>query len=276
MVNSKALQKELRDLLSFQCNLFEADIIIEECTGLDRIGILMGSPVGDDDAIKARKMAARRISGEPLQYIIGHWPFRELDLTVGPGVLIPRPETEQITDIALDILKEKNEPYFLDLCCGSGNIALSIFCECGARGTAVDISSDAIRYCTVNKERYCADIEIVQKDVFEFYGDVDDKYADLIVSNPPYVSPSDYMSNIKELRDEPKTAFVPPDGDELSFYKRLIPLYYSKLKPCGAFLFECGRYQSESIVKISEKHDFSDRKIIHDLSGNDRFVVLQR
>lgn len=276
MVSLKALQGELRLILYEQSNIREAQIIIEECLGLNPADMMIDSPVDDNVAYKARNMASRRSAGEPLQYIIGHWPFRNLELKVGPGVLIPRPETELITDIALDFLNEIDNPSFIDLCCGSGNIAISVNSESGIHGTAVDISPQALEYCRFNVAKYSSGIDIVESDIFDYYRNVPDSSVDLVISNPPYVSTEDYNVNKAELEDEPYIAFVPPDGDELGFYRQIINLYYHVLKPGGAFIFECGRGQANDILRLAENHVFTEKKVILDLADIDRFVMLRR
>lgn len=274
MVSSKALQRKIQTII--EKNIRESYIITEEASGLSFADILADKYVDDSSAEKALNMAERRISGEPLQYIIGHWPFRNLDLKIGPGVLIPRPETELIIDIAEEIMADNNSSEFLDLCCGSGNIAIALNTETGIQGTAVDISHEAVEYCRINAELNSSDIEIVEADIFDFYSSVSFKRYGLIISNPPYVSPEDYRANYDELSYEPVNALVPPDGDELLFYRRIIDCYYGLLTKNGAFVFECGNRQAAGIMRIADKYVFKEKKTVKDLNGLDRFTILYR
>ncbi|HEV2427032.1 MAG TPA: HemK/PrmC family methyltransferase, partial [Acidimicrobiales bacterium] len=157
----------------------------------------------------------RRLAGEPLQYVIGHWPFRSLDLVVDPRVLIPRPETEWLVDVAL---RHVSGPVatVVDLGCGSGAVGLALATELAARGTharviGVDASADALAVAALNAERCGARLELV---LGSWYGALDPALAgsvDLVVANPPYVGSDELPSLDPELAHEPRAALVARD-----------------------------------------------------------------
>ncbi len=178
-------------------------------------------PGGDPDAGTAlRQAAARRLGGEPLQYIIGHWPFRTLDLDVDDRVLIPRPETEELVDVALKELAaiDAEAPVIVDLGTGSGAIGLSLLAELGERGVAatllaLDESPEALDVARRNaaKHRLYAASFILSS----WFSELDVSLRgriDLIVANPPYVGEAEFTTLDPVLRYEPYGALVAGDA----------------------------------------------------------------
>ena len=227
-----------------------------------------------EEIVSAVKAAAsRRISGEPLQYIIGSWDFMGRSFSVGEGVLIPRPETELLCTEALDIIKNKEKPVVYDLCSGSGCIGLTIKCErLDAKVILLEKGDDAFCYLTQNANRLCdgENITLIKGDVLDFdsYKSLPD--ADIIISNPPYIKSREVPFLQKEVTFEPEMAL---DGGEdgLIFYRYIISSWSRKLKPVGVMLFEIGEDQGNEVNELFKKDGF-DSIIIKDYNNHDRIA----
>lgn len=205
---------------------------------------------------------ARRENGEPMAYIIGQEAFYRRDFYVTPAVLIPRPETEMLIDHALKLKPEA----ILDLCTGSGILAITIQKELGGLVRASDISPDALRVARRNADRHRASVELIQSDLFQH---VTGRY-DLIISNPPYID----HNVLKELEVAKYEPLVALDGgqDGLKIYRRIIPQAKDFLNDNGTLLMEIGYDQAKAIRQLLEQNQYSDIEIGKDLSGFDRVV----
>ena len=173
---------------------------------------------GTARAACARGLAARRAAGEPLQYVLGHWPFRTLDLLVTPAALIPRPETEQLAGLALAaVLARRDGTVVCDLGCGTGAIALAVASEAAAEGRrvevhATDVSSDALELARRNARRVGADVAL---HLGSWYDAVPSSLAgrvDVLCANPPYVAAAEREGLARELDFEPPLALVSADA----------------------------------------------------------------
>ncbi len=253
---------EIRDLLrNTICSLadsgienagFEARQILE-FAGLDRMRILTepAGKVPDSLGKSVERLVEKRVSGYPLQYLLGEWEFYGLPFKVGEGVLIPRQDTETLAEVALDFLKTipENERTALDLCAGSGCIGITLAKLAGARVTLVEKSDKALGFLREN---------IALNDVSEncraVPGDVLDESADfgefsVIVSNPPYLTKAEMERLQREVRYEPEMALY--GGEEgLDLYKKLLPMYVGSLKPNGLFAVEIGDSQVRDVMRI--------------------------
>ncbi len=215
-------------------------------------------------------------NGEPLQYITGRAWFYRRAFEVGPGVLIPRPETEELTGLALEFGKEiQGRPIrLLDIGCGSGCIAISIDLEFpGNEVFGLDISPFALEYSRRNQEKFNSKVRFMEADIF---GCESRKFQQLhmIVSNPPYVPESDkakMATNV--LEHEPAQALFPPIGSELIFYRKIAGLGKSWLRPGGVLLFEIHESAGSRIRKLLEECGYREIRILKDLAGRDRFAV---
>ncbi len=214
----------------------------------------------------------RRADGEPLQYILGYTYFYRERYTVTPNCLIPRFDTEILVDYAVKSLP--NNSRFLDLCTGSGCVAISTLKNThNTRAIAVDISEAALEIAMKNAEDNSVSdrIEFAKSNVLEevvagkFYA---------ILSNPPYIEENVYPTLDEEVKREPKIALV-GGTDGLDFYRAIIKNYKNSLLPGGFFGFEIGYNQGKSLSEISKAEDM-DCRIIKDFSGNDRVAVLLR
>lgn len=224
----------------------------------------------------AKILLDKRLAGYPLQYMAGQWQFLDFELVIGEGVLIPRPETEQVAETAIALLAGQATPAVLDLCSGSGCIAIAI-----ARAvppavvTAVEISEEALQYLRQNTAALAPFVQAVHADVFGYETALSDNHFAMIVANPPYVTPADYNENREELRYEPKQALLGGE-DGLAFYRYLIAQYHDKLAPRGVMLFETGFDQTEQVAALFRANAYTDIEIRTDVFGLPRMVFARR
>lgn len=224
-----------------------------------------------------RQAADRRAAGYPLQYLLGEWDFLDLTLSVGEGVLIPRPETELLCETAGDWLREKGlaAPRVLDLCAGSGCVGLGIASLYpGAQITAVELSGQALEYLRRNRDRYPAYVcEIVQADVLRDAGRFAADYH-LIVSNPPYIPAGEIDGLMREVQHEPRMAL--DGGDGLVFYRALARLWQAKLLPGGAMMVEVGAGQAQAVAALWEQAGLAQVRVLPDAAGIGRVVAGEK
>ncbi len=209
----------------------------------------------------------------PLQYIINKQNFYGLDFYVDESVLIPRYDTENIVDRIVKDCKENKCLSVLDLCTGSGCIAVSLK-KCGFEKVyAADISDKALAVAKHNSKLNNADIIFLQSDLYENFPK--EIRFDIIVSNPPYISTDEIARIEKQVRDfEPKLAL---DGgrDGLDFYKKIINLSKNFLNNKGRLYLEIGYDQSKDVVDLAKKEGYDNIVIIKDLSGRDRGISMK-
>ena len=248
----------------------EAGYLMQAVTGRDRAGLIAH---GDEplDAERVRcflALARRRRRGEPLAYLVGRRAFHELDLEVGPGVLIPRPETELLVELALARLPAHAPVRVLDLGTGSGAIALSLACaRPQADIVAVDRSAAALTIAQRNLRRLHASGGRVHLLCGDWYEALSPSAGfDLIVSNPPYVAVGDPHLAQGDLRFEPREALVAGD-DGLAAIRRVVTGAHPHLKPGGMLLFEHGHDQAPSCRALLQTAGFCDLIAARDLAG---------
>lgn len=235
----------------------EADLLLSHCLG---VAPGVRCEVAEGIFREALALAARRETGEPLQYILGEWEFMGLPFKVGAGTLIPRPETELLCELAL---KEKNNGRcVLDLCCGSGCVGVSLAKLGGAEVTFSDISPEALAYAKENAALNGVNGTFLQGDLF---APVTGRF-DLITVNPPYLTASEMAGRQKELTFEPELALYGGE-DGLIFYRRLAAEAPTYLAPGGRLLMEIGCTQGEALRTL-----FPGSIIYKDLAGLDRVV----
>ncbi|MBQ9743211.1 MAG: peptide chain release factor N(5)-glutamine methyltransferase [Ruminococcus sp.] len=232
-------------------------------------------PVSEEDAHTIIERTQRRISGEPLQYIIGYWEFFGRKFYVGEGVLIPRDDTEVVirsTFEHLDNIYRHRPVKILDLCSGSGIIAITLKLRYPkAQVTAVEISPDALMYLRKNADSNNAEIHIIHDDIFHYADSIPEQEYDLIISNPPYI-PSDEMLTLQdEVRREPALAL---DGGEdgCDFYRRIIPVFTPKLKSKGMLALEYDSTQSRTISQLMAQYGYKNICVYKDIGDVDRAI----
>lgn len=278
---------EIRELLSDTiCSLadggienagFEARQILE-FSGLDRMCMLTepGGAVPDSIGENVMRLVEKRVSGYPLQYLLGEWEFYGLPFKVGEGVLIPRQDTEVLAKVVLDFLGAipESERTVLDLCAGSGCIGIALAKLANARVTLVEKSDKAMAYLRENIA-----INGVENLCGAVLGDVLDESADfgtfsVIASNPPYVAKAEMERLQREVRYEPEMALYGGD-DGLDFYKRLLPRYTRSLKSGGLFAVEIGDNQERDVMKIFTESGYTP-EAVKDSGGFYRVVYAQK
>ncbi|MBR0507844.1 MAG: peptide chain release factor N(5)-glutamine methyltransferase [Clostridia bacterium] len=220
--------------------------------------------VTEADAKLLEPLIERRLSGEPLQYVLGEWEFYGLSFYVDKSVLIPRPDTEILVETAIGLLSEDRRDV-LDLCCGSGCIGIALAACASARVTAADISADALALAERNARRNGVALTTVQSDLF----DAVEGAFDLIVSNPPYLSGKEMDARDASLRYEPALALYGGE-DGLDFYRRIAADYRRYLKPGGALLLEIGMTQRDAVEAL-----FEHGECICDYGGRPRVIVVK-
>jgi release factor glutamine methyltransferase len=214
------------------------------------------------------ELIARRLSGEPLQYIEGNAPFGPLDLIVDERVLIPRPETEGMFELATKMVRSPE--VVVDLCTGSGALALALKSRFPAAAVfATDISPDAIAVAADNRYRTGLQIYLAEGDLFDPLPTAILGGVDLIVANPPYVAEIDFAALPDDVQREPKVALVSgPTG--LEVIERIGASAVSWLRPGGVVICEIGEKQG-----VSAASSFLDLPAVvrQDLTGRDRYIV---
>lgn len=211
--------------------------------------------------------------GIPLQHITHKQEFMKMDFFVNEDVLIPRQDTEILVEEVIKIAQKKNKPKILDLCTGSGAIAISLkkFVP-NSDVYAVDISEKALEIARKNARKLEADVKFIKSNLFE---NLKKEKFDIIVSNPPYIKREDIMKLSEEVKNEPKIAL---DGgiDGLDFYKKISEQAIEYLKLDSYLCFEIGYNQKNEVIQIIEnKHIYKNVYSKKDLYGNDRIVIAQ-
>ena len=256
----------------------DAEHLLAHVLGTGRLQLYMDfeRPLEQEELNQFRPLLKRRASREPLQYILGCQPFRELELIVRPGVLIPRPETEQLVDEVLDwfLSKEVDRPTALDVGTGSGAIALSLAAESGAKVVATDISSVALDLARSNAEAAGLEalVEFREGSIFEPIPAT--ARFDAIVSNPPYVREKDEPLLEPEVLDwEPREAlFSGKDG--LDVIRDLVAGAFQYLRPGGLLALEVGLGQAREVALLLEDSGYyASVKIKRDHATLERFVI---
>lgn len=212
-------------------------------------------------------------NGVPLQHITHHQEFMKMDFYVDENVLIPRPDTEILVEEVIKIAKRIQNPQILDLCTGSGAIAISIAKNVpNAEVFAVDISSKALDVAKKNVQELDAKVKLIKSDLFD---KVDKMKFDIIVSNPPYIKKADINYLSREVRNEPQLA-LNGGYDGLDFYRKITAQGIDYLKFGSYLCLEIGYDQKDDVVDIIKKCEhYSNTYSKKDLGGNDRIVVTR-
>ena len=270
--------RKTKDILTeagFEAPAFEALCLTEKVFGFNRLALITK---GEETVESEEKLAVlaelteKRLNHEPLQYLLGKWSFMGIDLLVGEGVLVPRDDTEVVTSLCIDYLSCKESPNVIDLCAGSGAISLALEKYANCKVTAVELSDKAFSYLTQNIKLNNSAVNALNGDIFECHKDIADNSLDLIVSNPPYIKTADIASLQKEVQHEPAMAL---DGGEsgLDFYRRIVPLWKSKLKADGALAFELGEGQYDEVSRILADNGFGGITESIDFGGIQRAII---
>ena len=221
--------------------------------------------------------AGRRIAGEPFQYVVGSVEFYNIELAVGPGVLIPRPETELLVEHALQLLSDApRDTEVLDLCTGSGAIPLALAHERpDLTFIGIDLSPEALEWAERNSEALQPPrCRFLRGDLFAPLGKPQPRFR-LITANPPYVSPEEYRCLPPEVKDfEPRLA-LEADDDGLALEKRIAAEARAFLHPGGWLLLEIGESQGARLAEHLQALGYQEVAILKDLAGRDRIAQAQ-
>jgi release factor glutamine methyltransferase len=259
----------------------DAELLLAHVTGRTRTGLLTLDDVGPDAADRFAALVDQRADRVPLQHLTGRAAFRHLELAVGPGVFVPRPETEQLVGWALDRLAGVRDPVVVDLGTGSGAIALSIAQESpGARVTAVERDPDAIEWTRVNAAARTAagdpPIEVLAGDMTdpELLRALDGG-VDLVVSNPPYVPAGARLPREVADHDPPLALWGGPDG--LDVVRGLLVTAARLLRPGGALGIEHADQQGAALpALVRASGGWTDVADHRDLADRPRFTTARR
>ena len=212
-------------------------------------------------------------NGVPLQHITHHQEFMRMDFYVDENVLIPRPDTEILVEEVIKIGNKMKEPKILDLCTGSGAIAISIAKNIpSAEVYAIDISQKAIDVAKRNAKELDVNVKFIKSNLFN---KIDKMKFDIIVSNPPYIKKAVIKNLSKEVKREPELAL---DGgiDGLDFYRKITEQAMDYLKIGSYLCYEIGYDQKDEVIDILKKHEnYTNIYCKKDLGGNDRVIVAQ-
>lgn len=253
----------------------DAELILCHLTGLDRMSMLMqgATALTPEQEQRFSSLLLSRAQREPLQYLLGTQYFYGLPFQVDSRVLIPRQETETLCEWGVARLQKLKKPDALDLCTGSGAIAVTLKHECPhASVTAADLSFDALKVAASNAQLHQTDVRFVQGDLWQ---PVENERFDLILSNPPYIPTLDCDTLQQEVMQEPRMAL---DGgsDGLDFYRRIAQGAQDHLNPDGLIAVEVGIGEADDVAALFASAGLNDVRIINDLYGVARIVSACR
>lgn len=273
---------ELTEILNDACienAAFESRIIIEKICNLTYTEFLLRKKdlLSDEEEKRLTEFVNQRLKGIPLQYLIGEWDFMGRTFSVGEGVLIPRPETEELCETVITTANNKSDMVIYDLCAGSGCIGITMQNTFPKSDVIlVEKSALAIDYIKKNIERLCINNKptLYHESIFDTEKFDSLPSADIIISNPPYIKTIEIESLQQEVQKEP---FMALDGGEdgLDFYRIIANFWTSKLKTDGFIALECGEDQAEDICDLFSKVNFSCT-VIKDFNNIERIIIARR
>jgi release factor glutamine methyltransferase len=260
----------------------DAEVLLGHVLGIEKAQLYsaLGEPLSAGHRLRFQEVLERRTWREPVAYITGRKEFWSLEFVVGPGVLIPRPETELVVEVALDRLKSTTSgtPNILDLGTGSGIIAVCLAKErIEANIVAVDIDSSALEFARTNGRRHGVSerMDLIHDDLFAALGRK--PLFDLIVSNPPYVRTGDLSLLAPEIsRWEPMIALDGgPDGVE--YYRRVIGVAHEYLAPGSSIVLEMGADMAPVVTELFARSGrYGPASVYQDYGGKDRVIAAMK
>ena len=254
---------EARELVAFACGKTREELL--------RDGRLYVTPEVEE---RVRSLVRRHLEGEPTAYLIGEWEFYGLPLDISRDVLVPRPDTEVLAELAIRFVRTQGDCRVLDLCAGSGCVGLAVASRCpGSRVVLGELSEGALRVCRQNVRRNGLSGRVVpmQADARE-KPDKSLGEFQCIVSNPPYIPHGDIDGLDSSVKDyEPHLALDGGD-DGLDFYRTISEKWKTALAPGGRLYFEVGIGQADSVLRIMRTQGFGDIQVVKDLHGIPRVV----
>jgi release factor glutamine methyltransferase len=257
----------------------DASLFLAELLGIGRSGLFPAEdrPLAEPVRVRYNALIERRAAGKCAAYILGRREFWGLDFTVGPAVLVPRPDTETLVEAALEALtaleRPGEAPAVLDLCTGSGAVAIALKHERPSLQLyGSDISPEALAIAGINAAKLLPgeEIRFFTGDLFRALPPRPPRFA-LITANPPYVPSGDMAGLSREVRGEPSIA-LDGGGDGLDLIRRIIAGARDHLRPEGLLLMEADPRQIEAVTGILKAGGYGDIVVRRDLAGRDRVI----
>ena len=237
---------------------------------------ISGEVFPENKLVDFLEAVGRREKRVPLQHITGLAPFRHLELEVGPGVFIPRPETEQLVDLAMKKISEISNPVIVDLCSGSGAIAISISTEVpGSNVYAVELSQDAFAFLTRNYQRYGLDPRTLRNENLTTAFEELASSVDLVVSNPPYIPDAAVPIDLEVKLHDPSLALY-GGVDGLDVIRQISTRAMHLLRPGGHLVLEHAHTQAPAISELLLTQGWQEVVSASDLTGKDRMISAVR
>lgn len=229
-----------------------------------------------DKIAEFKNAVSRRVKREPLQHITGLAPFRHIELIVGPGVFIPRPETEQLVEVAIKTLSGVAKPLVVDLCSGSGAIAICLTLEIeGAKVHSVELSEQAFSFLSRNYQKYGLNLELAKNEDLATAFDELRGQVDLVISNPPYIPDTAVPIDVEVQLHEPALALY-GGTDGLDVIRRISSRAMYLLKPAGSLLVEHSDSQARAISELLLGEGWLEVVSSQDLTGKDRMILAKK
>ena len=244
----------------------ESEWLICLALNIKRSQINSDLEIDENQISKIDEIVQERKKHKPLSYILGSAEFYGYELFVDQNVLIPRPETEELVELAIPFISKESK--VLDIGTGSGAIAIAIQKQTNSQVCAVDISQSALEVAKKNAEKHNAKIEFICSNVFQ---NLKGQKFDIIISNPPYITQDEFEELMPEVKNfEPKLALT-CDDEGLEIYKKIIKDAPKHLNKNGKIMFEIGCNQASQICSLL-KENFKEIVVKKDLQGLDRMV----
>jgi len=263
-------RKRVEGILGENAEQSDIDWLFVEATSKRRSELPTLETIDGKAFENVEKWAKDMVSGKPLQYVLGNTEFYGLKLSLTKNVLIPRPETEQLVEEALKYLGNGSGKKVLDLCCGSGAIALAVAKNTESEITASDISKDAIAVASANALALNLKVKFAVGDLFTA---VAGEKFDVVISNPPYIKHGDIAKLEKKVKDFEPTLALDGGEDGLNFYRLLAKNATEHLNEGGAMFMEIGAEQGDDVKAIFA--DYASCEVKKDLNGLDRIIVVR-
>lgn len=278
-MNIKQALEEAKNILKSN-NFEDSNIIAKELLSYvlkkDKVylTINLDNDLTDIEYDEFTKCIKEIIDGKPLQYITQKQEFMGMKFFVNEDVLIPQPDTEILVETVLDICKkyDKQSLRMLDLCTGSGAIAISLSKILNTQVFASDVSTKALKVAEKNNVMNNTKVEFIESNLFE---KINGEKFDIIVSNPPYIKNEEIKSLSKQVQNEPYIALAGGE-DGLDFYRKIIDEAYKHINENGYLCLEIGYDQKEDLIKlIKQNENYEYENCIKDLSNNDRCIIAK-
>jgi len=278
-MNIKQALEEAKNILKSN-NFEDSNIIAKELLSYvlkkDKVylTINLDSDLTDIEYVEFTKYIEQIIDGKPLQYITQKQEFMGMEFFMNENVLIPQPDTEILVETVLDICKRygKQSLRILDLCTGSGAIAISLSKILNTQVFASDVSTKALKVAEKNNVMNNTKVEFIESNLFE---KINGEKFDIIVSNPPYIKNEEIKSLSKQVQNEPYIALAGGE-DGLDFYRKIIDEAYKYINKNGYLCLEIGYDQKEDLIKlIKQNENYEYENCIKDLSNNDRCIIAK-